>query len=39
MLETGVYSALLEYNDGAFGIQNVLKWFNVVSGVCFGQGL
>ena len=38
MLEIGVYSAIFEYNDGAFGIRNVLKRFNVVSGVCFGQG-
>ena len=36
MLEIGVYSAILEYNNGVFGIQNVLKWFNVASGVCFG---
>lgn len=36
-LEIGVYSAILEYNDRAFGIPNVLKRFNVVSGVCFGQ--
>ena len=38
MLKIGVYFAILEYNDGAFGIQNVLKRFNVVSGVCLGQG-
>ena len=28
---------ILEYNDDAFGIQNVLKHSDVVNGVCFGQ--
>lgn len=36
-LEIGIYSARLKYNDGTFSIQNVLKRFNVISGVCFEQ--
>ena len=36
-LEIGIYSARLKYNGGTFSIQNVLKRFNVISGVCFEQ--
>ena len=38
MIDIGVDSAILEYNDDTFGIRNVLKRLNVVSGVCFAQG-
>ena len=35
VLEIGTNSAILEFNDGSFGVSSVLKYFGISNGYCF----
>ena len=37
-LEIGVYSAVLQFNDGALGVENVFNHFGLGEGRCFVAG-
>ena len=35
VLEIGTCSAILEFNDGSYGVKSVLNYFGIRSGICF----
>ena len=37
VLEMGTNSAILEFNDGSFGVSSVLKYFEISNGYCFDR--